>query len=262
MEQQTIAFSGKGGVGKSTLLVLFLKILCEDKKYENILTIDADPDSNVGDLLNYTVKFEDTISGKMVLLKKKIEKRQIPLTETKDRIIENDVFESLIEFEKFDLLELGHSKTKGCYCSINNLLKNIIGNLVKNYDIVLMDCPAGLEHFSRLTSKSASDLVIVVDPSKMSFHTLERILEISNSLELNFGKLWILGNRFNEKAESFLTERIKKINKPNINLIGILPFDDRISEINLTDSNLLEISSGNPFCKKFKDLIYKSGILR
>ncbi|MBY9007621.1 MAG: AAA family ATPase [Candidatus Lokiarchaeota archaeon] len=262
MEKQTIAFSGKGGVGKSTLLVLLLKILSEGKKYENSLVIDADPDSNVGDLLNYTVKFENTISGKMVLLKRKIEKREIPITETKDRIIENDVFESLIEFEKFDLLELGHSKTKGCYCSINNFLKNIIENLAKNYDIVLMDCPAGLEHFSRLTSKSASDLVIVVDPSKMSFHTLERILDISNSLELNFGKLWILGNRFNEKAESILNDKIKKINNPNLNLLGILPFDDKISEFNLTDSNLLEISSENIFYKEFKDLINQSGILR
>lgn len=69
-----ISFSGKGGVGKSTLLVLMLKYLIESKKYKNILVIDADPDANIGDLIEQKINFSQTIGGKMTSLKEKIQK--------------------------------------------------------------------------------------------------------------------------------------------------------------------------------------------
>ncbi|MFX1309132.1 MAG: carbon monoxide dehydrogenase, partial [Promethearchaeota archaeon] len=43
--KKIISFSGKGGVGKSTLLVLMLKYLLEKFKDLDILIIDADPDA-------------------------------------------------------------------------------------------------------------------------------------------------------------------------------------------------------------------------
>ena len=45
--KKIISFSGKGGVGKSTLLVLMLKYILETKKNLDILVIDADPDANI-----------------------------------------------------------------------------------------------------------------------------------------------------------------------------------------------------------------------
>jgi len=64
-----ISFSGKGGVGKSTLLVLMMKYLLE--KYENldILVIDADPDANIGDIIGKEIHFKETVGGKMAVLK-------------------------------------------------------------------------------------------------------------------------------------------------------------------------------------------------
>jgi CO dehydrogenase nickel-insertion accessory protein CooC1 len=65
---KTIAFTGKGGVGKTTCLVLFLKFLIENKESSRILVIDADPDSNIADLVGFNVNFKDTIAGKMRIL--------------------------------------------------------------------------------------------------------------------------------------------------------------------------------------------------
>jgi len=175
-----ISFSGKGGVGKSTLLVLMLKQVMESKKYKNILVIDADPDANIGDIIGENVGFKQTVGGKMTALKEKIQKRQIPLEVSKDQIIESEVFETLIELDDFDLLEMGRGEGEGCYCSVNNTLKRIIDILSKNYDIVLVDSPAGLEHFARRTGQDVTDLVIVTDASKMGFHTMERIVEVTN----------------------------------------------------------------------------------
>ena len=104
--RKIISFSGKGGVGKSTLLVLMLKYLLEKFNDLNILVIDADPDANIGDLIGKEIKFKEIIGGKMTALKDKIQKRQIPLDVPKDQIIESEVFSALIEMDEFDVLEM------------------------------------------------------------------------------------------------------------------------------------------------------------
>jgi CO dehydrogenase maturation factor len=93
----------------------------------------------------------------MTALKEKIQKRQIPLEVSKDSIIESEVFGALIELDDFDLIEMGRGEGSGCYCSVNNSLKRIIDVIAKNYDIVLIDSPAGLEHFARKTGQDVTD---------------------------------------------------------------------------------------------------------
>ncbi|MHA1689596.1 MAG: AAA family ATPase, partial [Promethearchaeota archaeon] len=194
--KKVISFSGKGGVGKTTTLVLFLKYILEQNDHLDILVIDSDPDANVADVIGQNIKFSDTIGGKMRVLKDKIQKRQLPLDVPKNQIIEGDVYECLIELDEFDIIEMGRTEGEGCYCYINAVLKNVIDTLSKNYDITIIDSPAGLEHFARKTGRDVTDLIIVTDPSKMGLHTMRRILEITREVELQFENIWVLGNRF------------------------------------------------------------------
>lgn len=249
-----ISFSGKGGVGKSTLLVLMLKHLIDSNKYKNILVIDADPDANIGDIIGENIGFKQTVGGKMTALKDKIQRRQIPLEVSKDQIIESEVFDTLIELDDFDLLEMGRGEGEGCYCSVNNTIKRIIDILSKNYDIMLIDAPAGLEHFARRTGQDVTDLIIVTDPSKMGFHTMERIVEVTNEVKLDFKNILVVGNRFPEDMKNLLTERVEKIKDDRVKFLGLLPNDEEISRMNLLAENLLEIASENKFYKKAKDL--------
>ncbi|MCK4238776.1 MAG: AAA family ATPase, partial [Candidatus Lokiarchaeota archaeon] len=50
--KKIICFAGKGGVGKSTLAILFLKYLISKFPKQKTLVIDADPDANISDLIN------------------------------------------------------------------------------------------------------------------------------------------------------------------------------------------------------------------
>ena len=252
--KKIISFSGKGGVGKSTLLVLMLKYLIE--KFENldILVIDADPDANIGDIIGKDIHFKETVGGKMAVLKDKIQKRQIPLDVSKDQIIESEVFEALIEMDNFDILEMGRAEGEGCYCSVNNTLKRIIDILSKNYDVVLIDAPAGLEYFARKTGRNVTDLVIVTDPSKMGFHTMERIIEVSKEVNLLFENILIIGNRFPENLKNLLTDRVDKIKEGNVKFLGIMPNDDEISKMNLVGENLMQLPSKNSAYKIAKEL--------
>jgi len=143
---RVIAFSGKGGVGKTTSLALFLKYLLE-KNNREILVIDSDPDANIGDVIGKEIKFDQTLASKMNQMKEKIKRREIPLDMPKNQIIEGEVFESLIEMDKFDIMEMGRQEGSGCYCFINNILKNVLDTISQNYEITLLDSPAGLEHF-------------------------------------------------------------------------------------------------------------------
>ncbi len=255
--KKIISFSGKGGVGKSTLLVLMLKYLLEKTKNLNILVIDADPDANIGDIIGKEIHFKETIGGKMTALKDKIQKRQIPLEVSKDQIIESEVFEALIEMDEFDILEMGRGEGSGCYCSVNNTLKRVIDVLSKNYDVVLIDAPAGLEFFARKTGQNVTDLIIVSDPSKMGIHTMKRIIEVTKEVDLKFENIWILGNRFSDNIREILEEEVVTIKDKNVKLLGILPNDEEISKINLIGENLLDLSNQSKIFLSAQELFMK-----
>ncbi|GAG00290.1 unnamed protein product, partial [marine sediment metagenome] len=231
-----------------------LKHVIETNKYENILVIDADPDANIGDIIGKEIKFSETIGGKMTKLQERIQKRQIPLEVSKNQIIESEVFDALIEMDDFDLIEMGRSEGEGCFCSVNNALKRIIDVLAKNYDVVLIDAPAGLEYFARKTGQDVTDLIIVTDPSKMGFHTMERIVEVSKEVHLKFKHILVIGNRFPGDLEDIILKRIENIDDDRLKFLGILPYDEEISTLNLTGDNLLNLSSENPFYKSAKTL--------
>jgi CO dehydrogenase maturation factor len=255
--KKIISFSGKGGVGKSTLLVLMLKYILETKENLDILVIDADPDANIGDIIGKEIHFKETVGGKMAVLKQKIQKRQIPLDVSKDQIIESEVFEALIEMDDFDILEMGRGEGEGCFCSVNNALKRIIGVLSKNYDIVLIDAPAGLEFFARKIGRNITDLVIVSDPSKMGIHTMKRILEITKEVDLLFENIWIVGNRFPDNVKEILEKEVASINEHNIKLLGFVSNSEEISSMNLIGDNLLLLSDESNAYKNAKELFAK-----
>jgi len=253
MEKRVIAFAGKGGVGKTTSLALLLKILLEKDSYE-ILVIDSDPDANVGDVIGKEIAFNQTLASKMTELKEKIQSRSLPLDMPKNQIIEGDVFRSLIEMDKFDLLEMGRQEGEGCYCFINSVLKNVIDTLSKNYEVTLLDSPAGLEHFSRKTGRDVTDLIIVTDPSKMGIHTMKRIVELTKEVSLKFENIWVIGNRFPDNLKDALKKEVEKLSEDNVKLLGFLPDDSKIAEYNFLGKNLLEIPKEDPTYLQAKEL--------
>jgi len=255
--KKIIAFAGKGGVGKTTSLVLFLKYVLENKKAQDILVIDSDPDANVADVIGEEVKFCDTIGGKMKILKDKIQSMKLSPNTPKNQLIESDVYTCLIEMDDFDLLEMGRQEGEGCYCFINDVLKRVIDTLSKNYDLTLLDSPAGLEHFARKTGRDVSDLVIVSDASKMGIHTMKRILEIIDELTLKFENIWILGNRFPENLKDILVKEVENLNRDRVKLLGFISNNEDISKINIIGGNLIDLPRENRSYQEAKEIFGK-----
>ncbi len=256
-KRKIVCFAGKGGVGKSTSAILFLKYL--NSKYPDLrkIIIDADPDANILDLLNKSLSFYDTIGGKIATLHKQLARKALPPNTSEKTLIENLIFQSIIKFDNYDLIVMGRREGEGCYCSVNNILKNIINIFEDIYDIVIIDSPAGLEFFARKTSTNVDDLILVVDTSKMSFHTIQRLMTIKTELSLKFKKVWVLVNKFSlENKETFL-ERIKEFSNGEAKLLGFLAKDTTIQEFNLLQKSLLDLPDNNPLYQDFKSFAAK-----
>ena len=190
----------------------------------------------------------------MTEIKERIQKQMISLDVPKNQVIEAEFYETLIEMDDFDLIEMGRGEGEGCYCSVNNTLKHVIDIIATNYDIVLIDAPAGLEYFARKTGQDVSDLIIVTDASKMGFHTMERIVEITNEVQLDFKNILILGNRFPDDMQTLLEDRVKNISDKKVHFLGALPYNEEVSKINLTGENLLELPNENKLYNSARNL--------
>lgn len=250
-----LAVSGKGGVGKTTVSALLTKFMVQEGKVRegDLLVVDADPDSNMPDVLG--VKQFKTVGEVSLDLKKKIEKGRLAPTQNKAAILESGIFAALEELDDFDLLVMGRAEGEGCYCYINSQLVHILDTLSKNYKITLMDTAAGLEHLSRRTDRDVDSLVVVSDASKMGIQTAERIVALSKEVHLDFRKIWVIGNRFPASSEKYLeqvTENIRASGDDRVELLGFLPMNETIAEYNLTGQNLLDLPADNPMYATFK----------
>lgn len=251
-----LAISGKGGVGKTTLAALMLKILTE-KKQKSILVIDANPDSNLSNLLGIpTVK--KTVGNVTDELKKSLGKGEIPPNVTKKDILEYRIFEILEENPNFDLLVMGRSEGEGCYCLLNKLLADIIDTLSKNYDLTIMDEHAGLEHLSRRTDRNVDVMIIVTDPSSMGFQTARRIKELAKEVHIEFKKVYLVGNKFTPEMQPMLGS---EANKMGVEHAGNIPYDDNVLRYNLTGRPLVELPPMSPALVAAKNILIRMGLL-
>jgi CO dehydrogenase maturation factor len=251
-----IAVSGKGGVGKTTTTALMSKILSETNPEMNILVIDANPDSNLADIMG--VQVNRTVGMVTEDLKKALEKSEIPPTMTKEDILETRIFEILRETPNFDLLVMGRGEGEGCYCPVNAFLARIIDRLIGNYDMAIMDMEAGLEHVSRRTDRDVDVMIVVTDPSSMGFQTAKRIKEVAKEVNIQFKKFYLIGNRFKPEMEPLLMEEARKV---GYEYAGIIPNDESIFIHNLTGKPLLDLPPQSPAILAVKKILLQTGLL-
>ncbi len=251
-----VSVSGKGGVGKTTLVALLLKALLERDDGRDILVVDADPAANLPDVLG--VKVEKTVGMVANELKRKIEKGQLPMGVSKSDLLEAWVYSTLLELENFDMLVMGRTEGEGCYCYVNSILTRILDTLLSNYDLVLMDMEAGLEHLSRRTDKDVDVMVIVTDPSLMGFKTALRIKELAEEVHIEVKKIYIVGNRFPAEMEERLREWASKI---GVEAAGVIPNDSLIAEYNLAGRSLLDLPSDSPALSSAREIAKRIGII-
>ncbi len=185
----TIAVAGKGGVGKSTFAALAVRHLHE-RTGEVVLAVDADPNSNLGAKLGTEpgrtlgsireemfAQGEDEAAGM-----------------SKPERLDYQVKLALREGKGFDLITMGRPEGPGCYCFVNNLLRNVVDSLSSKYAYVVIDNEAGMEHLSRRTTRATDALFVVTDGSKASMDAARRISALADEMGISIGDKALVRN--------------------------------------------------------------------
>ena len=242
----TIAIAGKGGIGKSTIASLIIRLL-KEKKLGSVLGVDADPNSNLGEFLG--LKLSRSIGE--ILDEISSHKDKIPAGMTKDRYIEYEVQTTIAEADGFDILSMGRPEGPGCYCYVNNILRNIVGKLIKDYDFVVIDNEAGLEHLSRKTTGSADVLLVVSDASPAGLRAAKRISDLTLELKIKTKKRFLLINR---SAKEISKDKLEGI---ALDYLGRLPDDPAIEKLSVKGDPLWGLAEGSPSYSALNKLMEK-----
>ena len=181
-----IAVAGKGGVGKTTCSALLLRALAL-AGVRPLLAVDADPNANLHQLLSLplperlgSLREERRAAGGAV-----------PLA---DRIA-SEVGRRVSEGKAVDLVAMGRGEGPGCYCYVNNLLREALDRIEGGYRAVVVDNEAGMEHLSRRSTRRIDHLVLVGDPSRRGIDAAAALRDLAVELALPVGKTWLLLNR-------------------------------------------------------------------
>ena len=226
----TIAVSGKGGTGKTTVAGMIIRHLL-DRGKSPILAVDADSNSNLNEVLGVEVR--STIGEARELMKK-----DVPVGMTKDIWFEYKIQEALTETKGFDLISMGRPEGPGCYCAANTLARKCLDLLTGNYRYIVIDNEAGMEHFSRLTTRDVDLLFILSDPSKRSILTASRIRDLIHQLDLRIAREALIINRVQDELDSGILDELKKQNLP---LAGTIPVDEEVYRYDLEGKPTLQL---------------------
>jgi CO dehydrogenase maturation factor len=228
-----IAIAGKGGTGKTTIAALIVRLL-KERKSGSILAIDADPNSNLAESLGQAVS--QTIGSILDNISANPEK--VPSGMPKDRFIEYRVQTAIEEGEGFDTLTMGRPEGPGCYCYVNNALRGVMDKLIKDYDYVVIDNEAGLEHLSRRTTRAADTLLVVSDATVVGLKAAKRIRNLVEELAIKTKKNYLIINR----CDNHLQE--DKIANLGLDYLCQIPTDNEVQKLSLNGESLWKLKNG------------------
>lgn len=227
-----IAMAGKGGTGKTTIAALIIRLI-KEKKLGSVLAVDADPNSNLCEVLG--VELRQSVGE--ILDNIATGARKIPAGNEKCRFIEYEIQSAITEADGFDVLTMGRPEGPGCYCYVNNVLRGLTAKLINDYDYIVIDNEAGLEHLSRRTTRSADALVIVSDPTPIGLKAAKRISDLTRELAIKIKKEFLLINCSQKDIEK---DKLKDL---KLDYLGFLPQDDQITKISQNGKSIMHLES-------------------
>ena len=237
----TIAVAGKGGVGKTTTCGMLIDYLCK-KKNGPVLVVDADANSNLNEVLG--VEVETSLGQIREEMAQAELKGTIPSGMTKADYAEMKFSQALIEDDDFDMLVMGRTQGKGCYCYVNGVLQSQVAKYVPNYSYVVMDNEAGLEHIARGTLPHVDTMLLISDCSRRGIQAVARIAEMVRDLELKPGNLQLIVNR--APGGELNPGVLEEIQKHDLPLLGVLPQDELVFQFDCDGKPSSQVPDDSP----------------
>ncbi len=251
----TIAVAGKGGVGKTTTCGMLIDYLCK-KKNGPVLVVDADANSNLNEVLG--VEVETSLGAIREEMAQAEMKGTIPAGMTKADYADFKFNSAIIEEDDFDMLVMGRTQGKGCYCYVNGVLKTQVDKYAKNYSYIVMDNEAGLEHVARGTLPRVDTMLLISDCSRRGIQAVARIAEMVREMNLNPTKMGLIVNR---APNGVLDDGVKEeIEKHGLELFGVLPHDEAVYRCDCDGEPSSKLPENDPMKMALKGIAQSIGL--
>ena len=230
-DNKIIAVCGKGGVGKTSISSLIVKVLLEQPG-KKILAIDADPAVGLSTSLGVEPCLTiDNIRNELIekSIEGSLESRQAMLARLDYR-----VFEAMVERDGFAFLAIGRPEAEGCYCSVNDYLKDTIEALSADFDYVVIDGEAGIEQINRRVMDRVTHLLLVSDASLKGINVIRTISEVAEVVT-GYERKAVILNRLHD------TNNVNTSGIDHLELLACLPEQGLIREFDIQGRSLLDL---------------------
>jgi len=177
---------------------------------------------------------------------------------SKRDLVELRIAECLVEADNFDLIAMGRPEGPGCYCYANNLFKDVIGALARNYPFIVIDNEAGLENLSRRLYQSIDLLIITGDPSRRGLATIERLYELAGEMGIAYDALALMVNLV--RGDSAMEDLQGLQLKTSARYLVTLPYDKGLALAGEQGQSMLSVDPSNPVLSKIHDFIARLGL--
>ncbi len=242
-----IAVAGKGGVGKTTIAALTVLALHE-RTGKVVMAVDADPNSNLGEKLG--IRPVRTIGDMREEMLKNAD--SLPPGQSKQEYVEYQMRLATVEENGFDLLSMGRPEGPGCYCYVNNIMRTFLDQAMDDYDYVVIDNEAGMEHLSRRTTKSMDVLMVVSDATKTGMETASRLVSLAKEMKIEVGCLALTMNGV-KGAPPSAVEEIANSMLPCMTFE--VPFSDDLMNLNAEGRPLTELGADDHAFKAIRAMV-------
>ena len=251
----TIAITGKGGVGKTTVAALVVSRLIA-RGCKPVLAVDADPNTCLD--LALGAKVEHTVGG--VREEARVLAGEGTVTGVaKQELLRVKIAQSLVEHADFDLIAMGRSEGPGCYCYANNALLATLNEIADDYPYVVIDNEAGLENLSRRIVRKLDLMIMVADPSRQGLQTVRRLFALSQEMKLQVKCLALVINRIRRDTLPPEVEQLAK--ETGAALVLALPDDDDLMLLAETGGQLQTLPANNRVVAGIDRLLSEAQVL-
>lgn len=247
-----IALTGKGGVGKTSLAAVIVKLLVEAYPGKRILAIDADPAVGLATALGVEVPMTIDDIRKSVI-------SNVENGDTKTAVellgeAKYMIFDAMAEKNGFAFLAIGRPEGAGCYCKINSYLKEVIQMVSENFDYVVIDGEAGIEQVNRRVMEKVTHLLLVTDTSKKGTQVIRTIQNVAKELVM-YEKAGAIINRVDDEAVKAY------IDTGDIPILGFIPSDSKLTAFDLTGKDVFDMPDDSNIVKGTRQALAVIGIL-
>lgn len=252
---KTLVTMGRGGTGKTTFVALMARYFIRHGK-SPILLVDADPDQNLAEMVGVDLEQEGIRTIAELVMETFIKKGGTTIGIPPVERIETRIWErGLYEGHAFDLLAVGTKWVEGCYCMPDAALRGALESMVKNYQYVLIDSPAGLEHLNRRITSKVDTLFDIIGPSNKSFEHVKRAYRITREVGITFDHFYVVGgchfpDDLHGRAGAATGQQY----------LGKITFDPAVQESVIAGRSLLELPEESLAVQSVQQLIVKAGL--